>query len=141
MSVFIELNAIKRNNLPFQKKILVDVNRIVVPIIENNLSNSIIEVDTDTSYSETFTENREKFEVSEDLDAINALTSEVFKGTIVSQNGRPSLWPVAVFVKSKVIGVVREQAPGEASEFDYERMAQASTDKFVVSESLAIINT
>ena len=141
MSVFIELNALKRNGKDFAKKILVDVNDIVVPIIENESNNSIVEVDTDVSYSETYTENREKYVVSEDLDAINLLSNEVFKGTIVSQNDRDSLWPAAVFIKKDVIGTVTAFGALGESQFDYKRMAQASTDRFVVGEDLATINS
>jgi len=115
MGVFIKLTALKRNNLPFTKQVLVDVNKIVTPIIENELNQSIVEVDTDVSYSESHFEKREKYVVSEDLDAINALTDEVFKGTINSQNGRNSLWPEALFVKSRIVGTVKE-SPGDASQ-------------------------
>ena len=140
MSVFIKLTALKRNNLPFTKQILVDVNKIVTPIIENELSQSIIEVNTDVSYSESFFENREKYVVAEDLDAIDLLTDEVFKGTIVSQNGRPSFWPEALFVKSKIVGTVKE-AVGDASEFDYKLMATKSPETFIVSEDIDTVNS
>ena len=140
MSVFIELNTLTRNGKPFTKTILVDVNKIPVPIIENESNNSVIEVDTDVSYSESNFRNTDKYIVSEDLDAINALSSELFKGTIVSQNGRSSLWPSAVFIKRSIVGIVTAVGDDDA-EFDYGRMAQASTDKFIVSESLAVINS
>lgn len=140
MSVFIQLTALKRNDKDFTKSILVDVNKIVNPIIENANNESIIEVDTDISYGEEFFKNTEKYVVAEDLDAINLLTDEVFKGTIVTQNTRPALSPEALFVKSKIVGTVREIAPGEESEFDYKVMAQKSPDTFIVNETLAIIN-
>ena len=140
MGVFIKLTALKRNNLPFTKQVLVDVNKIVTPIIENELNQSIVEVDTDVSYSESHFEKREKYVVSEDLDAINALTDEVFKGTINSQNGRNSLWPEALFVKSRIVGTVKE-SPGDASEFDYRIMSMSSPETYVVSEDIDTINS
>ena len=141
MSTFIQLTALKRNDRNFTKSILVDVNKIVNPIIENESGNSIIEVDTDISYGEEFFNNLEKYIVSEGLDAIAALTDEVFKGTIVSQNDRPALVDEALFVKSRIVGTVREVAPGEESRFDYMVMSQKSPDRYVVQESLAIINS
>ena len=140
MSVFIQLTAIKRNGLPYAKSILVDVNKIINPIIENVSNNSIIEVDVDHHYSESFIGSPEKYEVDENLAAIDLLTSELFLGTIVSQEGRPSLWPEALFVKSRIVGVVRGVGALGESEFDYRLMAAKSPDTFIVSEDLATIN-
>jgi hypothetical protein len=140
MSVFIQLTAIKRNGLPFAKSILVDVNKIINPIIENVNNNSIIEVDVDHTYSESYIGSPEKYEVDEDLAAINALSTELFLGTIVTQEGRPSLWPEALFVKSRIVGTVKEFGAVGESEFDYRLMAAKSPDTFIVSEDLATIN-
>lgn len=140
MSVFILLNAVKRNDLDYVGQILVDVNKIIVPVIENVSNNSIIEVDTDTSYSSPQFNGWEKYEVTEDLDAINALSSELFKGNIISQNGRDALVPAALFIKSRVVGTVRAINAGEDSIFDYQIMAQSSPETYVVDENLATIN-
>lgn len=141
MSTFIQLTALERNGKPFAKNILVDVNKITLPVVENFSGNSIIEVDADISYSPEYFGNRDKFVVDEDLDAINALTSEVFKGTIITKNGEEDLIPEALFVKSKIVGVVEAVTPGGNSQFGYRVMAQKSPEFYVVSETLATINT
>ena len=138
MSTFIKLTAITRNGLPFAKEILVDINKIVVPIVENLNSESILEVDTDVSYNRDFSGNLTKYVVAEDLDAIDLLTTEVFKGTILTYNTRPSIYPAALFVKSKVLDVVEPLAIG--SKFSYELMSQKSPDVYTVQESLNTIN-
>jgi hypothetical protein len=140
MGVFIKLTALKRNDLPFTKEILVDVNKIVTPIIENELGESIIEVDTNYTYIDSNFPMKEKYVVSEDLDAIDALTDEVFKGTINTVNGRSPLYPEALFVKSRVVGTVKDIAGGEESEFDYKILSANSPETYVVNESVDIIN-
>lgn len=140
MGVFIKLTALKRNEIAFSKEILVDVNDIVTPIVENELGQSIIEVDTNVSYSESYFESREKYVVAQDLDAIDALTDEVFKGTIITYKKRLPYTPEALFVKSRIVGVVKS-GPDDVSEFDYKIMSMSSPETYVVSESLDTINS
>lgn len=137
MSVFIELTATTRNGLTYNKPILVDVNKIVSPIIENAGGESIIEVDTDMYYSDDFSGMIEKYTVSENLAAIDALTNELFLGTIVTHNNRKPIYPEALFIKSKVVGVVTED--GIYSTFRYKVMSAKSPEVYKVTENLATI--
>jgi len=141
MSTYISLTALERNGRPYTKTILVDVNKIALPIVENSLNNSVIEVDTDVSFAPEHFGSREKYVVDEDLAAIDALTDEVFLGTIISKNDRDDLYPEALFVKSRVVGVVTEQSPGGHSEFRYRDLTNRSGDFYVVNETLATINS
>lgn len=138
MSGFIQLNATTRNGLTFNKKILVDVNKIVSPIIENAGGESIVEVDTDMYYSEEYSGFIEKYTVSQNLAAIDALTTEVFLGTIVKHNNRAPIYPEALFVKSRVVGTVVDNTT--SSLFRYKVMAAKTPELYEVSELLATIN-
>lgn len=139
MGAFIELTALTRNNLPFTKSILVDVNKIVNPIIENSNGEAIIEVDTNFYYNEDHGNLIEKYTVSEDLTAIAALTDEIFRGSIIKYKGRdPKVFNDALFVKSRVMGIVTSVALG--SEFRYRIMSSQSPEAYIIEESLATIN-
>lgn len=138
MSGFIQLNATTRNGLTFNKKILVDVNKIVSPIIENASGESIVEVDTDMYYSEEYSGFIEKYTVSQNLAAIDLLTTEVFLGTIVKHNNRAPIYPKALFVKSRVVGTVLDNTT--SSLFRYKVMAAKTPELYEVSELLATIN-
>lgn len=139
MSVFIQLTALTRNNLPYAKAILVDVNRIVSPIIENSSGNSIVEVDANFYYGEDHANLVEKYVVDEDLTAIALLSNEIFRGTIIKYKGRdPKVFNDALFVKSRIIGTVYPVALG--SEFRYKIMSSQSPELYLVEEDLATIN-
>lgn len=138
MSTFIKLTAVTREGRPFAKEILVDVNKIVEPIIENANNQSIIVLDEDNYYSNEYFGNHVKFVVSQRMSSIDLLTNEVFAGTIVTKNGKASEIASALFVKSKVVGPVCPVALG--SEFGYRVMASKSPDLYVVSQSLNTIN-
>ena len=140
MSVFIQLTALKRNDLDFASEILVDVNKIVNPVIENVSNNSLIEVEADNSYSDDNFRNNEKYEVDQDLVAIDALTDEVFIGTVVTEDGRSPISTTQLFVRSKIVGTIREVTAGGNSVFDYKQMSMKSPVTFVVTENLAAIN-
>lgn len=140
MATFIKLTAVTRNGLPFAKSILVNVNNIVRPVYENASNQSIIEVSEDVSYSETFTENRVTYVVSQRLTSIDALSNEVFQGTLVSYNGRTAVLPfvTGLFIKSWVRDVV--QPEGSGAKFSYRVMAQKSPEEYVVTQSIDTIN-
>lgn len=138
MSVFIQLTATTRNGLTYNKPILVDVNKIVNPIIENAGGESIIEVDTDMYYSEEYSGMIEKYTVTQNLAAIDALTNEVFFGTLIKHNNRRPIFPEALFIKSRVVGVVTED--GDSSIFRYKVMAANTPELYQIVEDLATIN-
>lgn len=138
MSVFIQLTATTRNGLTYNKPILVDVNKIVNPIIENAGGESIIEVDTDMYYSEEYSGMIEKYTVTQNLAAIDALTNEVFFGTLIKHNNRKPIFPEALFIKSRVVGVVTED--GDSSIFRYKVMAANTPELYQIVEDLATIN-
>ena len=140
MGVLIQLTALKRNDKTFTKNILVDVNDIVTPIIENASNNSIIEVDTDISYGESYFGNFEKYEVSQDLAAIKLLTNELFLGTIDLKNDKPTPLVEALFIKSRIVGTIRPEGGSGQSIFDYKVMSSTSPETYLVAENLATIN-
>ena len=136
----LKVTAISRDGKAFAKSILFDTNDVVEPIIENIMGNSLIKVREGSSYRRDQNVDIRTYEVSEDLAAIIALsTDEIFIGTIELRNGSNE-YPVdqAIFVKKRVVGVM-EEVEENKSEFKYEGISQVSPDIYRISENLDTI--
>lgn len=141
MSTFIQLTAKTKNGLPFAKEILVDINNVIEPIWENAGINSMIVVDTELAFTPEYKGRPDKIEVAQDLAAIDALTDEVFRGTVDTIDGRAPRTPSdLLFIKSKVVGVTEEETPGGRSIFRYQEVGKKSPTEYVIRETLAVIN-
>ena len=141
MSTFIQLTALTKNGKPFAKEVLVDVNKINEPIYENVGSNSILVVDTDLAFTPEYSGRPDKIEVDQDLTAIDLLTDEVFRGTVITIDNRTPKTPSdLLFIKSRVVGVIEAVTPGGNSKFLYKTVGKKSPTAYEITQNLAAIN-
>lgn len=141
MSTFIQLTALTKNGKPFAKEVLIDINNVIEPMWENANSNAMLVVDTELAFTPEYKGRPDKIEVDQDLTAVDALTDEVFRGTVDLIDGRAPKTPSdLLFVKSRVVGVIEEETPGGRSIFRYQEVGKKSPTEYVIREDLAAIN-
>lgn len=135
----LKVTAISRDDRPFAKSILFDTADVVEPIIENTLGQSLIKIREGNSYRRDQNVDIRTYVVSENIQAIIALsTDDIFVGTIETRNGNSYPIDRAVFIKSRIVGIV-EEVEENKSEFKYEGISQVSPDIYRISENLDTI--
>jgi len=138
----IKVTSKQRNGKAYAKDILIDLEKVAEPIIENVSNDCIISlVETPDVFNGTNKgNNKVQYIVDETLTDIVALSNtEMFIGTIVKRDGRNAVNSSSIFILKKVNGLIAEDALG--SRFLYQEEGSLVPVEYIVSETPTQIET
>lgn len=132
----VKLSAKTRNGKPYVKDILIDLKKVAEPIFENIANDCIVSlVDTPEFFNNVNRgNNKVQYVVDETLVQIAALEeTEMFIGTVLSRDGRPSLNSSMIFIVSKVNSLIAKDTLG--SKFLYQEEGSLTPIEYIVSQT------
>jgi len=116
--MLIKLSATSRNEVTINESIAVDINDITTPITRP-VATSIVNVRESKKNRESESRQVVEYGISEDLDAISALSGDaLFKVTVTSEDGRDRGTQETLFFKERIAGKIEDEGTG--SKFLYE---------------------
>jgi len=136
----VKVTSKERNGKPYAKDMLVDINRITDPVIENSGADSIINLGETPNLHKHVNQgnNINQYIIDEDLLTFTALKSkEMFIGSVVSREDRVPVALTMTFIVKNVVGKIVEHPSG--SEFLYEEEGGSVPVKYILSETIAAI--
>lgn len=132
----VKVTTKERNGIPYVKDVLIDLGRIVEPIIEN-VSNDVIISLNETSNLQgitNHTENNVQYVIDETLASFIALSPvSMFIGTVISIDGRDPVNSSAGFIVEKIIGALSSHPSG--SSFFYQEDGLLIPLQYIVSQT------
>jgi len=138
----IKLTTNQRNGKAYAKEVLINLDNIAQPVIENSSNEVIVVLDESTSLRGKVSQgsNNVQYIFDEDIAAFVALApAEIFIGTVISRDERNPVVTSQAFIVSNIVGLIKETPSG--SEFLYDEDGGSVPVKYVVSETIADIDT
>lgn len=138
----VKVTTKQRNGRAYAKDVLINLQNVSEPVIENSSNEAIVVVDESTKLQSSISQgnNNVQYILNEDLAAFVALaTTEMFSGTVVKREGREPVVGTQVFIVSNIVGIIAADPLG--SKFLYEEEGGNIPVEYIVSETIADINT
>ena len=138
----IKLTSKQRNGKTYQKDVLINLDRVAEPIIENVSNDSIISLNETPSLQNHVNQgaNKVQYIVDEDMATIVALSNkEMFVGTILSRNGKSPVESSVIFIVKNITGKIEEDTLG--CRFLYEEEGDPNPVEYILSETITDIAT
>lgn len=121
---------------------LIDIRDINRPISENISSNCVVYIEESISINrQSEGINSVQYIIDEDLASFEALSTDIFIGTVTSRDGRDPVSGMTTlgFVSDKIVGGIEDYNGG--SKFMYHEDSGSIPVEYVLSEDVATIKT
>jgi len=138
----VKVTANQRSGKAYAKDMLINLDKVAEPIIENTSNNAIVVIDESTKLQSAISQgnNNVQYILDESLAVFVGLSSNLmFVGTVVKRNNRNPVVVSQGFITKNIVGTIVDTPDG--SEFLYEEEGGSTPVKYVVSESIADIET
>ncbi len=138
----IRVTTIERAGRAYAKDMLINLSKVAEPVINNISNNALVVIDESTKLQSSVSQgnNNVQYVLANALADFVALSpQDMFIGTVVKRSDRDPVVTSQGFIISNIVGTIVDTPEG--SEFLYEEEGGSDPVKYVVSESIAAIES